>query len=305
MKAIALVVALILLYYRPRNDKGKGWFNGYLNWLHKIFNVASARQGILAWLFAVGIPTILILIANIYLNTFFQFGFLVTLLINIIVLYFILQFSNFGLETETIYQELSAEKLDDARLSYVAWQKIPMEEYTQTQLASLTIEATILQAYQGLFAPIFWFVLLGPAGAVLYRASEQLQKAWPDSTSQPLHQFAHKIHQWIEWLPVRFAAICFAIVGDFEDAIYCWRNQANKWSNASVGILLTSAAGALDVSLADKLPDNGQELMRAEAGIGDDPTADEINATLAMVRRVLLLVIVLVFLLFFGYWLGS
>ncbi len=303
MKAIALIIALVLLYYRPRNDKGSTWFDSYISWLNGAFNPASSRQGVLAWLIAVVIPTILM--AIFYFTMLFKLGLLFALLINIVVLYFILQFSNFGRETEIIYQELSAEKLDDARLSYVAWQKIPMEEYSATQLASLTIEATLQRTYHGLFAPIFWFVLLGPAGAVLYRCSEQLQKAWAPASQKPLHHFSQKIHHWIDWLPVRFTAICFAIVGDFEDAAYCWRHQAHQWSNATTGILMTSAAGALDIRLADKLPDNGNEIQRPEAGIGDDPGPDEINASLAMARRVLLLVIVLVFLLIFGYWLGS
>jgi adenosylcobinamide-phosphate synthase len=303
LKAIALIIALVLLYYRPRNQKGTGWYRSYVNWLHRVFNPNSSRQGIIAWLMAVGLPALLMI--NVYFLILFKFGLLAALLVNIVVLYFVLQFSNFGLETENIYQELSAEKLDDARLSYTAWQNKPMEEYSKSQLASLTIEATVLRAYHGLFAPILWFVLLGSAGAVLYRASEQLQRAWPDSSNQPLHQFAQKIHQWIDWLPVRFTAICFAIVGDFEDAAYCWRNQAAQWTNRSLGILLTSAAGALDIRLADTLPDHDKEIERAEAGIGDDPGADEIYATLAMVRRVLLLLIGLVLLLFFGYWLGS
>lgn len=302
MKAIALFIALVLQFYRPRNQNRKGWYLGYVNWLQRIFN-NSARQGILAWLMAVGLPALLMI--NIYFLILFKFGLLAALIVNIVVLYFVLQFSKFGREAENIYQELSAEKLDDARLSFSTWQKKPLEEYSESQLASLTIEATLIRAYRGLFAPIMWFVLLGPAGAVLYRASDQLQQAWPDSSKQPLHQFAQRIHQWIDWLPVRFTAICFAIVGDFEDAAYCWRNQAGQWSNRSLGILLTSAAGALDIRLADKLPDHDKEIERAEAGIGDDPSADEIYATLAMIRRVLLLVIGLVFLLIFGYWLGS
>lgn len=303
MKAIALLIALSLLYYRPRQAKTRTWFDAYTNWLQRVFNRQSTRQGILAWVMAVGMPTLLM--AACYMLLLSYFGLLLGLCINILVLYCLLQFSHFGTHSQTIYQELSAEKLDDARLSYVAWQNKPMEEYSATQLASLTIEATIQQAYQGLFAPIFWFVLLGPAGAVMYRSSDRLQKNWPLSAAQPLHQFSQKFHQWVDWLPVRFTAVCFAIVGDFEDAAFCWRNQAAKWNNASLGILMTSAAGALDIRLSDTLPDNGSDIERAEAGIGDDPTADEINAALAMVRRVLLLVIVSVFLLIFGYWLGS
>jgi len=303
LKAIALILALVLLHYRPRTKNIGAWYASYTNWIQRIFNPASRAQGVIAWLMAVGLPTALV--ANVYFLVLFKLGLLAALCINVLMLYFILQFSHFGKETEVIYEELSAEKLDDARLSYVTWQKKPMEEYSASQLASLTIEATLIRAYSGLFAPIFWFVILGPAGAVLYRASEQLQQRYSESSTEPFHVFSKTIHQWIDWLPVRFTAISFAIVGDFEDAAYCWRNQAAQWTNKSLGILLSSAAGALDIRLADQLPDNGSDITRAEAGIGDDPNADHVQATLAMIWRVLLMVIVLVFLLIFGYWLGS
>jgi len=41
------------------------------------------------------------------------------------------------------------------------------------------------------------------------------------------------------------AAAAFAVVGDFEDAIYCWRTQAREWLSPNEGVLLAAAAGAL------------------------------------------------------------
>lgn len=166
MKAIALIIALVLLYYRPRNQKGTGWYRSYVNWLHRVFNPNSSRQGIIAWLMAVGLPALLMI--NVYFLILFKFGLLAALLVNIVVLYFVLQFSNFGLETENIYQELSAEKLDDARLSYTAWQNKPMEDLQQI--------STCLTDHRGHSAPrISWFICanfvvciirLGGCGAV-------------------------------------------------------------------------------------------------------------------------------------------
>ena len=43
------------------------------------------------------------------------------------------------------------------------------------------------------------------------------------------------------------------VMGDFEDAVYCWRSQAKTWGNYATGILLASAAGALGVKLGDPL----------------------------------------------------
>jgi membrane protein required for beta-lactamase induction len=33
----------------------------------------------------------------------------------------------------------------------------------------------------------------------------------------------------IDWIPQRLTAFVFAVVGDFEDALFCWRSQAAQW----------------------------------------------------------------------------
>ena len=41
--------------------------------------------------------------------------------------------------------------------------------------------------------------------------------------------FARAGFRRIDWIPARLTAVSFAIVGDFEDAVYCWRTQAAQW----------------------------------------------------------------------------
>jgi adenosylcobinamide-phosphate synthase len=61
--------------------------------------------------------------------------------------------------------------------------------------------------------------------------------------------FARQTFAIIDWLPVRLTAAGFAVVGDFEDAVYCWRTQADRWPGDGLGIVLASGAGALGVRL--------------------------------------------------------
>ena len=104
-----------------------------------------------------------------------------------------------------------------------------------------------------------FIVLPGPMGAVLYRAP---QCCWPTNgeaadagrRSDADRAFARRIRQagarrcWrvLDWIPVRLTALSFAIVGDFEDAAYCWRMQAKTWPEAEGGqpsrIILASGA---------------------------------------------------------------
>jgi cobalamin biosynthesis protein CobD/CbiB len=101
----------------------------------------------------------------------------------------------------------------------------------------------------------------------------------------------------MEWVPLRLTAITFAIVGDFEDTIYCWRSQADTWPDAEQGVLLASGAGALGVRLGQPVPNGGEILDRPELGIGDDADADFMQSTVGLVWRALVFWMVLLFLL--------
>ena len=53
----------------------------------------------------------------------------------------------------------------------------------------------------------------------------------------------------LEWPAVRLTAAAFALVGDFENAVYCWRTQARTWPDPDAGIVLAAGAGAMGVRL--------------------------------------------------------
>ena len=85
-----------------------------------------------------------------------------------------------------------------------------------------------------MFGVFFWFVVLpGPTGAVLYRLAEHVARAWnrppaPPTPPDRFGEFAAQAFAWIDWAPARLTALGFAIVGDFEGAIYCWRQVARR-----------------------------------------------------------------------------
>jgi adenosylcobinamide-phosphate synthase len=59
-----------------------------------------------------------------------------------------------------------------------------------------------------------------------------------------------------DWLPARFTAMGFAVVGNFEDAIDCWRNYASQLptlDNVNDGVILAATSGAMHVRLGGEL----------------------------------------------------
>ena len=90
--------------------------------------------------------------------------------------------------------------------------------------------AIFVQAPNRVFGVVFWFVLLGPVGAWLFRTSDLCRRraafeaSRKDDTNPPVHAAINQIHALMLWLPVRLAALGYALSGSFDDAWESWRS---------------------------------------------------------------------------------
>ena len=303
MSLFSLLAALALAYYRPlpREDWLRRLFAPYAAALEGNFNDGQAQHGIIAALLAVLLPTLIVAASYVALSNTHP---LLGLAGGIGVLYVTLRFGRFGSVAEGIAQALRANNLEGARAELATWQACETGAYSDKEVARVGIEATLRHAHHDLFAPLFWFLLLGPAGALLYRLAYLLKNAWGGNNNDFCH-FSQRLFDWLDWLPARFTAGSFAVVGDFEDAVYCWRTQAASWPNQAIGIILASGAGALGVRLGEGLHQNGGLQYRPELGLGDEADANYLSSAVGLIWRVLVLMGGLLLLLTFAHWLGN
>ncbi len=306
MNIIALIAALLLIYYRPLADPDwlKKVYIPFSAFLEHTFNGGKNLHGIVAWIIGVLLPVFTI--GFIYFYLIYSVNIALGILFGVLVLYLTLRFSQFGRRAEDIATALRNQNILEARTLLAEWEGEETSHYNVTQVASVCIETTFRRAHQGLFAPIFWFIFLGPAGALLYRLTHILKTQWSSQNrnENEFNMFSQKVFNWLDWLPAHFTAGGFAIVGDFEDAAYCWRTQAHTWPDQSLGIVLSSGAGALEVKLCETLPQRGILISRPELGVGDEADADYIQGAVGLIWRVLLMMVGMLLLLTFAHWLG-
>lgn len=81
------------------------------------------------------------------------------------------------------------------------------------------IASIIFQANQNIFAVLFWFMLLGPVGAVLYRLTVLLVQ---HHESETITQAAEKFLKVLDWIPVRIETLSYALVSHFIAVLKCW-----------------------------------------------------------------------------------
>lgn len=307
MTFFSLIAALLLDQFKPLASANPitSAFSRYAGALEQWFNGGRYEHGTVAWVVAVA-PLIIVALAVYY--ALYALHPLLAWAWNIAVLYVTMGLRQFSFPFTEIAKSLQASNLDTAREQMSRWLDEPAAEFSGSEIARVAIERGLILSHRHVFAAIFWFVILpGPAGAVLYRAAWLLQEQWKDSRRHGAAQFgrfATQAFEVLDWVPARLTAISFAIVGDFEDAVYCWREQARGWFQVNQGIILASGGGALGVKLGDALHQYGTLSYRPELGLGDEADAEFMQSAVGLVWRALLLWISLILLLTIAHWVG-
>ncbi len=274
------------------------------------FNAGERSQGLLAWLIVVG--GLVFLSGGVYAAVY-SINPLLGWLWNVLVLYLTMGFRQFSHYYTDIQLALRMDDMPQARKLLAEWRQRSADSLSSSEIARLSIEQALSASHRHVFGVLVCFVLLpGPCGAVLYRAAAFLAEVWgrrPDADAGGFGSFSLQAFSVIDWLPLRVTAAGFAIVGNFEDAVLCWRTQADKWPDSEqdcgIGIVLSSGAGALGVRLGMPLIEAGKIADRAEMGTGDEADVDFMQSAVGLVWRALLLWLLLLFLLGMASLIGA
>ncbi len=286
MGFLSLIIALLVEQVRPLHSHNVAYnaVRGTAEALERNFNAGEKQQGMLAW-FILVLPVTLFawLIYFLLLRVHPFLG----LAWNALLLYLTLGFRQFSHYYTDIQLALADNDLERARALLTEWKRAADPSFSAADLVlsevcRLAIEEALVASHRHVFGVFFWFVLLpGPSGAVLYRLADFLARRWnAPSRNAPLEPFGHfaqRAFQWIDWVPVRLTAIGFAVVGNFEDAVFCWRNHLHQWADASRGILLAAGTGALGVRLgpaARNVPDLSMPSTIDPTAVGYDAASD-------------------------------
>ncbi len=300
MSLISLIIALLLEQWRPLADRKNlvSWAARFADFLQQHFNAGERTHGMIAWALGV-VPAMLLALGVYYL--LHRLSPLLALAFNVLILYVTMGFRHVGHYFTDIHWALKNGDLDEARAILGQWRGASCELLNAEEVARLTIEEALVASYQHVFAVVFWFVLLpGPIGAILYRMSSFLHRRWAESGDAELAafgDFAGQMFRLLDWVPARLTGIAFAVVGDFEDAAYCWRSQAARWPDPALGVVLASGAGAMGVRLGMPYLEESGSVDRPELGLGDDADPGFLDSTIGLVWRALVVILFILLLL--------
>ena len=318
MTFLSILLALLAEQFQPLRADNPAYtaIKGFGLRMESWFNAGNANDGRLAWALTVAalmLPTILVYWLCARISP------LLALAWNVAILYLTLGFRHYSHYFTSIQLALNAGDEAAARRLLAQWTRTDTSGLDVADIARLAVEKALVTTHRNVFGVFFWFLLpLGPAGAVLYRVTEYLARAWnepDDLRNEAFGLFAARAFYWIDWMPVRLTAVAFAIVGNFEDAIYAWRNFAARWQDEAVGIILSAGSGAMGVRLGTAAQTTADSFLPdavlldagggdAEGPLGEEASARALQSTVGLVWRALLLWMLLLLLLSTAVWLG-
>ena len=285
MSVIAIIAALVIEQWRPLGERKslQGTLAAWATWLEQSFNGGERKHGITAWLVAVLPPALLALAIHLLLYTVHP---VLALLFNIAVLYLTLGFRQFSHYFTDIQLAIKSGDIDRARTLLDQWRGASGVVRTREEVIRLSIEEALIASHRHVFGVLLWYLILpGPTGAIIYRLAAYFAWRWKELGG--FGDFANRVFHVLDWPAVRLTAAAFAVVGDFEDAVYCWRTQARGWLDPNSGIVLAAGAGAMGVRLGMPVQEVDGMQPRPELGVGDPAEGPFLDSTVGLLWRAL------------------
>ncbi len=159
------------------------------------------------------------------------------------------------------------------------------------EITASTTESVLENGNDGVFGALFWFIVAGAPGCLLYRLANTLDAMWGyrNSRYREFGWAAARLDDLLNYLPARLTALSYALVGHSGRALRCWRRQAPAWESPNAGPVMAAGAGALGVRLGGAACYQGEVHRRPPLGWGEAPRAGDIGRALGLVRNSLLL----------------
>lgn len=168
-----------------------------------------------------------------------------------------------------------------------------LHDASDEPIARAAVESALENGSDAVFAPLFWLVVAGAPGVVLYRLANTLDAMWGYRNARftGFGWAAARIDDVLNWIPARLTAMSYAVlgqtVGHTADALRCWRTQAPQWSSPNAGPVMAAGAGSLRVRLGGAARYEGVEEARPSLGTGEPATAADITRALTLISRTL------------------
>ena len=289
MTLITVLISLVLERFIGYLDEFRqlGWFRQYAQFIRNALGgIADGVVGVVLILIgpAVVVWGVSALLDDVMLG-------LLEIIFGVVVLIYCLGPKDLHQQVEAVMEASAVE--DEERLNKAASKLICGEPPTdRAACLRKVVEAIFVEANGRTLAVLFWFVVLGPLGAVVYRLSHELVNSTEEDSS-----FKRMAELWLgitDWVPARLTAFFYALTGNFDDALPVLRRYLLK--------------GLPDINATNRalLRESGVEGVELGEFLKNDLDATQVSLVLAgatnMVMRTIVLAVTVLAVATLGGW---
>ena len=207
-----------------------------------------------------------------------------------------------------IAQALEHGDLAQARLLTARIVSRDTTSASEGDLAKASAESLLENGNDAVFGTLFWFLVAGGFGALLFRLANTLDAMWGYRSSRFLAfgWAAARIDDALNYFPARLTALSYVLLaGDRKTAWRCWRLQAPHWPSPNAGPVMASGAGALGLALGGSAVYDGVPEQRPALGQGRPAEAGDIRRAWKLVEATTALWLAVVCVASANVWLWS
>lgn len=246
----AVVIALVVGHVVPDLARLRQfeWLDTWVRTVAGWFGRQGFWQGAAGAVIVLGVPVLLLFLLQQAVHGR-AFG-LLSLVLGVVVLFYCWGPRDLDLDVDAI-----ANAPDPERRA-AALQSLPPEPPAVPLALSGTVmvDNVFRAALSRWFGVLLWFVLLGAAGALLYRLTQLLARRAALVAQLPAGQAAafEKLARVLDWPAAQLMTLTLALVADFDAVLSAWRDfhaARQKALTLDLGFLFAAARASVDADI--------------------------------------------------------
>lgn len=225
--------------------------------------------------------------------------------LEVIILYFAIGLSSLKQHAQNVLTPLLGRQFEQSRHALSMIVSRDTQDMDEEGICRATTESVLENGNDAVFATIFWFMIAGAPGVVVFRLTNTLDAMWgyKNERFNSFGFFVAKLDDVLNFIPARLTALTYALMGNWKNAMRCWSIQGPLWESPNSGVVMAAGAGALDVQLGGADQYHGEYKERSELGCGQKAKPEVIHQACELLDRSIVLWVIVIGLLSLPAWL--
>ena len=242
MALICIVIALLVerTTHSLQELRNFRWFEQYSQWMINHLPGLTNQGASLIVILLLPIIIVTGIIQNSLDDKFFS---LFSLLFSLAVLIYTLGPRDLNREVDDYLEARESGNEEQAQKIASMMSRKPVSASPDQQSVDV-MHAILTESNDRIFSVIFWFLVLGPLGALMFRLASYTMQTTHNST---LGAAARKLQAIMAWAPAHLVAAGYALTGNYEGASQGFREKVkqDELSECNYMTLITAGLGAL------------------------------------------------------------